>query len=105
MFSEFKNRIKAIKSDRARATQVADGHLEEIPDGEPRPSQVLSDIDSQRDVLEKMTKLTEEEQDLISMRIFEKKDWHEIGAILGCSRVLASQHFDHAIANLARTIT
>ena len=69
------------------------------------PSQIVSEIEARQELMGKMAELTEPEQDLITMRIFEKKDWKDIAEVLGCSRVTARERFDRTIANLARRVS
>ncbi len=67
-------------------------------------SQVLAEVEEKGDVLAKMVRLSDDDQDLISMRIFEGMEWEEIGKLVGCSRKLASERFDRAIARLTRIV-
>ena len=102
---EFKNLIKAQNRDRRRASrdESGTGLLQKVAE-DPAPSQLLRDIEEKREVLEKMAALDEEEQEILTMRIFEQKPWGEIGEVLGCGRDAASARFDRIIALLARRL-
>ena len=106
VYREFYNLVKAGESGSANAPQEANTAALDGVVGRVRPaSQILSEIESKRNVLEKMADLPDDERDLITMRIFEKKHWQEIGDVLGCSRTLARERFDRTIANLARAVS
>jgi RNA polymerase sigma factor (sigma-70 family) len=68
------------------------------------PSQVLSLAESKAQLLQKLEELPEEDQDLIILRMFEKKDWEEIGTIMGYHRTHAREQFELALGRLARSV-
>jgi len=102
--NELKNQIRSWRVERESARRAAGHALEDLPGAGPTPSQVLVRIDEHVHALEKMRDLSEEDQDLISMRFFEDLSWEEIGAVLDCCRETASQRFDRAIARLVRLV-
>jgi len=73
-------------------------------EGALAPSQVLSLAESKARLLQKLEELPEEDQDLIILRMFEKKEWRDIGTIVGCSRTHAREQFELALGRLARSV-
>ena len=106
VFHEFRNLLRSQNAERAslRTDTRAMDDVQGVEGEENRPSQVLSEVEVQEKLLQRMAELSEEEQELITMRIFEGKSWEEIGEVLGCSRTLASQRFGRTIARLAAAL-
>lgn len=103
---EFWNLIRAEEADYKRessndGTVDLDNLHRETALG---PSQELSMAESKAQLLQKLEELPEEDQDLIILRMFEKKDWQEIGTIMGWSRTKAREQFDRTLGRLARSV-
>lgn len=100
VFHEFRNLLRAQEAERASVPcdtrALADGQ-----GGENAPSQILSDIEAHEELLAQMDQLSEDDQELITMRVFEGMSWEDIGQVVGCSRTLASQRFNRTIGRLA----
>ena len=106
VYREFQNLLRAQRSERSslpcdtRAMEEA----ARVEGGDHHPSRLLSELESRELVLRQMAELPEAEQDLITMRVFERLSWERIGEVLGCSRELASKRFNRTIAHLAREL-
>ncbi len=106
VFHEFRNLLRSQQAERS-SVEYDTRALEKAHRAEGRgdaPSQLPSELESRELLLQRMAELPEEEHELITMRIFEQKSWEEIGEVLGCSRILASQRFDRTIARLAHAL-
>ena len=101
---EFYNLIQGADGRHQGAAQDGAG-LDSMPDPKRHPSQIVAEFEAHENVLKHMGQLDEEEQELITMRVFERMDWHEVGRIVGCNRTTARERFDRAIANLARRVS
>jgi len=95
------NERKGVPSDTSALNLDVDSLQSESALG---PSQVLSIAESKAQLLKKLEELPEEDQDLIILRVFEKKDWQEIGTIMGWHRTRAREQFDRALGRLARSV-
>jgi RNA polymerase sigma-70 factor (ECF subfamily) len=104
VFHSFRNLIRAQKGEQQKLRTSSEREMAEALARVPRPSQLISEIESLERIFEKLAQLPDESRELITMRIFEKKSFQEIGEILGISRVLASQRFSKAIAEVTRAV-
>lgn len=107
VFHEFRNLLRSQEAERASVPcdtrALPDGPR--LEGGENAPSQILSEIESQEKLLAQMNRLSEDDQELLTMRIFEGMSWEEIGQVVGCSRALASQRFTRTIGRLAAAMS
>ena len=107
VLNEFRNVISAQRREqRSPGSEDGDaGSLDSTADERPAPSQLLKEMEEKRDVLARLANLDEDEQEIISMRIFEDMSWVAVGRVLGCDRETAKRRFDHAIKHLAQGIS
>ncbi len=98
-------RERATENAKVQTDTGAQQQLNTSPARSEAPSQILSRIEQKAHLLERIRTLPEEDQDLIIMRIFEEKTWEEIGAVIGCSRDVASKRFAEVITRLGRLVS
>ena len=107
VYHEFRNLLRAQSAERASVPCDTRALADDVrlEGGEGAPSQILSKLEAHEELLAQMNRLSEDDQELITMRIFEEMSWEEIGQVVGCSRTLARQRFNRTIGRLAAAMS
>jgi RNA polymerase sigma factor (sigma-70 family) len=101
-----KNRLRALSRERERLadSQAFEREAPGVSARDAQPDALLADLEEQERTLQAMARLEEEAQDLVTMRLFERLSWSDIGTILGCGRHTARDRYERALERLTRIL-
>jgi len=74
-------------------------------DPDSDPSKLAERAEEQARILEGMSRLNENDQELLCMRIFEHLTWEQIAAIEECSESRVRRHYEDAVIRLTRMLS
>ncbi len=105
--NEYRDTLRQCQEEEKRVLSDTDAQqkVQNHPTHARTPSEIISKIEEQAHVLERMRILPEEDQDLIIMKLFEEKTFEEIGVLTDCSRDVASKRFAEVIKRLGRLMS
>ena len=104
--NHLRNRMRALSRERERLadSQAFEREAPGVSARDAQPDALLADLEEQERTLQAMARLEEEQQDLVTMRLFERLSWTDIGTILGCGRHTARDRYERALERLTRSL-
>ncbi len=106
--NHFRNKLRA--HERRRQQMLVESQAmgsDELADDRTSsndPAAAAARAEDEARFIQKLRELSEEDQEILGMRIFERLAWSDIGAIIDCDRVTARRRCGEAVKRLERLL-